>query len=568
MGLFKPAYQSSFYFRRKHWIRKVNAYTPENQKIIIALAKNDDWPEVRAEALKRIGNQEDVAWVAINDEINGRLALSLLVDEKLIVQIAGSAIDPLTRWDAVDKIDDKKTLVGLMLKENDSDIRRFIADKINDPTLIAQAIQKDKEEKQRLKEREIRKKTEELIEIAKSNKYSESHAAYKMISDKISQKELLDIVLHAKQNDLREDAVEKITDIDTLLFLKKNGDVFFIRQSARTKLNLELDQDDWVDRAQYASDSSARSYAIGKLDNEKQDLLVKLIKTEKDDRALKTIIYKLDADRWQDLLTNIATDTKLSAWVRCDAIMKLSDNKTLESIAKNDSNIKARQAAFQKLGSANSVDALFDLARHGLVTAERIAAIDKINNQDMLADIVLNTDNGDVRLKALEKITDENLLEPIAFIPVKFKKELEIRVKAIEKISNQEALVRIAQKQEFEKPGIEAASKIIDLDKLFEVTKANRHIYMNDYTEERLIFSFNPEILQYLTLNAKDLSNKYNAYCKLGKEDSPKAVFLKSCLESSKTCERCRKPVPMTSKAGGKCPHCGVYWSKENKRFV
>lgn len=569
MGLFKPGYQSSFYFRRKRWIRKVNAYTPENQKIIISLAKNDEWPEVRAEALKRIGNQEDLAWIAINDEINGRLALSLLVDEKLIAKIAGKAVDSLARMDAIERISDKKTLIDLMVKEKDGDIRKFIVDKINDPALVAQAVQEVKEANQKLKEKEKQKKINDLLEIVKSDKYSESRVAYKEISNQINQEVLLDIVLNAKQEDIRKDAVEKITDIDKLKFLRKNGDIFNIRQSARTKLNLELDQDDWIDRAQYAPENLARSYAIGQLDKEKnQELLAELTKTEKDDGVLKAIIYKLDVNRWQDLLCSIATNKEFSDWVRCDAIMKLLDKKTLELIAKNDSSVKVRQAAFQKLGSGDSADALLDIAKNSKVTAERIAAIEKIDNQNVLSEIILNTNDYDVRIKALEKLTNEELLEPVAFIPVKFKKELDIRLIAIKKITNEDILVRIAKKQEFEETGLAAAWRIKDLDKLFEVAKFNNYTYMKEYTENCLINSSNPEVLQYLTRHATSFSERYNAYCKLGKSDCSEAVFLKSCLDSSKTCQSCKKPVPMTSKAGGNCPHCGVHWTKENEKFV
>lgn len=30
-----------------------------------------------------------------------------------------------------------------------------------------------------------------------------------------------------------------------------------------------------------------------------------------------------------------------------------------------------------------------------------------------------------------------------------------------------------------------------------------------------------------------------------------------------KQCLKCKKEVPATSKAGDRCPHCGVYWSYE-----
>jgi hypothetical protein len=31
----------------------------------------------------------------------------------------------------------------------------------------------------------------------------------------------------------------------------------------------------------------------------------------------------------------------------------------------------------------------------------------------------------------------------------------------------------------------------------------------------------------------------------------------------TKTCDKCKKEVPNTSKAGDRCPHCGTYWGFE-----
>jgi hypothetical protein len=37
---------------------------------------------------------------------------------------------------------------------------------------------------------------------------------------------------------------------------------------------------------------------------------------------------------------------------------------------------------------------------------------------------------------------------------------------------------------------------------------------------------------------------------------------------SSKSCSACGKNVPLTSRPGQRCPHCGAYWSTETQRRI
>src|SRR5512145_1768097 len=123
MGLFKPSYKSLFLFRRKNWIHRADAKNTEHQRIIVDIAKNDGWFEVSREALKKVTNPEDIAWIAINHNLNGSLALEMLTDQKLIAKVALNANSAVTRSGAVRRLNDQKTLAQVLKKEKDGYIR-------------------------------------------------------------------------------------------------------------------------------------------------------------------------------------------------------------------------------------------------------------------------------------------------------------------------------------------------------------------------------------------------------------------------------------------------------------
>ena len=622
MALFKPGYLSSIPFIREIWIKKADAENPEHQQILVNIAKKDDEDYIRSLALKKVSNPDDIAWIAINDETIGCEAVKKLADQKLLLKVVLQSKSIQAIYDAMYKITDQNLLAQIVKKTKDSALSLEVRMRITDPTVFAD-LRKDEMVKIQAQEK---LRYEALLNEVKSRCDDKILEFYKTVSEKFSQDALLDIALNAKDINIRIEAIGKIEDEKILNQIKSSATEFMIRQVIRKRLNKELTEEDLLDIAEFSPFWIDRTVAISKLDSDKwQDLFVKMLKvekdnaikasiirkldsdlwqdllaqmtiTEKDDKVLQTIIPKLDSDKWQDLLAKmvqttkndevieavlfkldpnlwqdifagISTNTKHSESLRCKSIKKLSDKKVLETILKTDKSIDIRNAVYKRLGIDDSLEALFDIAKNGFKTDECLSALEKIRNQEMLTDILLNTSKHEVRLKAIEKISDENLLEKISNIPVKYKNDIEIRLIAIKKVTNENMLVRIAQKQAYEETGLCAVRKIKDKDKLFEVAKVNNYIYMKEYTES-MLDSSNQEVLQYLTKHGTSFLERYNAYCKLGKADCPQAVFLKSCLDSSKTCQKCNNPVPMNSKAGGYCPHCGVRWSKEDERFV
>jgi len=70
----------------------------------------------------------------------------------------------------------------------------------------------------------------------------------------------------------------------------------------------------------------------------------------------------------------------------------------------------------------------------------RRAAVDRISNQSLLAEIAVNATDRAVRRAAVERITDQTLLAKMAFDG----KDLSVRRSAIERITDQTSLAKIA----------------------------------------------------------------------------------------------------------------------------
>ena len=99
---------------------------------------------------------------------------------------------------------------------------------------------------------------------------------------------------------------------------------------------------------------------------------------------------------------------KHSDWkVRTIAIQKVTDQKILTVVAKNDENSQARKAAVEKIIDQKVLAEIAKNDKHAVV---RKAAIQKVNNQKVLADVVNNDKDAGVRKVALENITDYKIL--------------------------------------------------------------------------------------------------------------------------------------------------------------
>jgi len=169
---------------------------------------------------------------------------------------------------------------------------------------------------------------------------------------------------------IREEAIEHLTDQNTLGWIAKNDDYVFNRHSALRKI---IDQSILEDIAKNAGDSYVRIAAIDKVT----------------DQAVLAWIAQNDPDR----------DTKISA------IHKLMDQVVLGKIARGEGIIPMLEVRFAALKNLTDQTSLGWIAKNDSAIGIRIFAISKLIDQHLLVFLAKNDERSDVRIAAIEKLT-------------------------------------------------------------------------------------------------------------------------------------------------------------------
>lgn len=100
--------------------------------------------------------------------------------------------------------------------------------------------------------------------------------------------------------------------------------------------------------------------------------------------------------------------------VRLKAIEKIDDENLLARLAMDDPSPRVRSAAVRKVGNQ---DLLQEIALDGKEIDARIAAVERIDDQEMLAEIIKIRKNYQLTGACFTRITDRKILEKIAHDP-------------------------------------------------------------------------------------------------------------------------------------------------------
>lgn len=149
--------------------------------------------------------------------------------------------------------------------------------------------------------------------------------------------------------------------------------------------------------------------------------------------------------------------------IRQAAIEKLTDISILIDLAQNDSRADTRLRAINMLGhrarSAAECQTLFErTAIHEPDNKLRLAAVCKLDNQNLLKQIAKNDNYEYIRLEAVKRLTDQSVLEYIAKNDLSFV----VRDMAIERLTDQSALEHIARNETARSLRKKALEKIQD----------------------------------------------------------------------------------------------------------
>jgi hypothetical protein len=181
------------------------------------------------------------------------------------------------------------------------------------------------------------------------------------------------------------------------------------------------------------SDVSVRSAAVKQLDEEELNNLVEVVKNDRDEGVRRLAIKKItDAEALNQLAKNdldgslrqLATDRAAFLWV---------------SVAIQDGDEKECTQALQKL---DDQEALAEVAKRAQIASISIAALNRLTDPRMLAEVARNTKSPELRDEALSQITDSAVLRGLAIDETR----KEVASAILDRLDDRESLEAIAQR--------------------------------------------------------------------------------------------------------------------------
>ncbi|WP_334319158.1 hypothetical protein, partial [Termitidicoccus mucosus] len=389
-------------------------------QLLADLARHAASLTVRMSVVVKTGDQAALAALARDNSLGipfRQAIVGELTDQAVLADIAKNAADSLIREAAAGKLTDQTVLLGIVQNTTprQAAIRKVAAERLTDQTALA-AIAQNTTEDFTIRRVAIGKLTDQTILTAIAQDAAGDSALRKAAVGRLTDQAMLATIVKDAKNDfeIREQAVQVLTDQGTLAEIVMAG----------SGSSPDNEEHTLVLRAVESMTDQARLAAFA------EDDKLFLIRD--------TIVGKLTD---QKLLEKFATDASEMQSVRYAAVQNLIDTRVLAGIAKTDEDGEVRKLALSKLpkheqsllvdiiknaGSAESAQAavgalqklddqrlLADVAATATLRIIREEAIDKITDQTVLAALARH-DGADVRLLALWRLADKALLADIA----------------------------------------------------------------------------------------------------------------------------------------------------------
>ena len=321
------------------------------------------------------------------------------------------------------------------------------------------------------------------------------HSAYKNISnDDI----LEDIAYSTCDGDIQEIAATKINDPKCLMYLAENGIYSTARDSAFLRILEKFphlimlpsevmditDEDRLLDilENEWYYESRLKACSMIKNENVLMDIIIDYYNRERDG-------YISNINRFYDDMIKTAFKN-----INCEEFLIKSARTGINFIySEAIDKLKAINPELET--SCDDENAPEYIAKNAIDYLCRLFALDDIDDEDVLGDIVKSDLCIDVRERCLEKITDEKTLEYV----VNNDLNLSIRKKAIEKIKDEEILTNIIHTFSEDDIIYIAIKNINDEDILFALAENSGN---SDYVRIWAVQSiFNQQILKHIAIN-------------------------------------------------------------------
>ena len=240
-------------------LRKDAVEALTDQETLEKVALTDRHSAVQVEALRKLNNQAVLANLALTGKHNDvRLeAVKKLNGQAALEKVAQTDASPKVRLEAVRRLEDQEVLETIALTDKTIPIREEAFGMLDFDHAIS-ALRDVKDFFAFPKEYVGRCEQTDLIKIALKDHRTETRAAAANLLD--DQKTLTEIASDNHQtSDVREAAIERLEDEETLYRIAVSGDVTKLRNLAVTRLSSE----EYLDKiALQAQDHCNRRYAL------------------------------------------------------------------------------------------------------------------------------------------------------------------------------------------------------------------------------------------------------------------------------------------------------------------
>ena len=333
----------------------------KDQSILADIAKNDSWGPTRKEAVRNIADEELLEHIAKNDEdpFVRRQAILKIKNQDILIDAAYNDSDSLTKDFAISRIEDEEVLTDLLYKNDDSNILRTIFSKINN-----QEILKD-------------------FAYNHQNPNVRYYAASNIEDNRI----LVDIVKNDEKWIVRRNCIGYLVNKFIGIKEKRPLDDRYLEHIEKRKyFNSLLINDNGCD---YLSDFSRNS-------SRKNDDSGSL-----SDGSLNSGYHDDGNEKYLDESSIVLFEDE-KAYTLKDLLVDRAYNDLSEEI---------REFAVSYISDENL---LFDIVNSEKSTDVRLAALDGIERNGLLAEIFVKSKNHHVYRKAISKIRYEHILLKLA----------------------------------------------------------------------------------------------------------------------------------------------------------
>ena len=442
--------------------------------VLADIARNNPDNGVRLAAVKKIDDDTILINIARNDNIweVRTLALRCISDDSILTDIVMGDFEYPVRIEAIKYIRNKDALTDIAINNPDEDIRRDAVLKIHDDGVLADILRNDSDWQVRQNALENIRDANTLKTLLLENfgyfsvaSYSsfkrnydeliyESIGAnvYENILNKISDESAFIDLIHEKIfSDLRILLVRRLTSPDVLRDLALNDLDYRLRLEAIKNPNL-CDKKTFIKALQSDHNDAVRLESLRRIDD--NDILENII----NDLNPLMKLYAFERLGMDLALNNDVAfeDIDLSS------IETIEDENVLCSIVKNAPSASIRRYAFNKIKDENILAnlaccngevmnmalnkitdnlLLLNIELYCTDPSAKRKAIKKIDDEELLLNAVQSNPYNDISAYIVDCISDESLLEIIAFN----NSNPYNRKAAVNKIQSQDILIRLGE---------------------------------------------------------------------------------------------------------------------------